>query len=85
MPSSKPFDRLRDEVTARPGAAERLAVLREQTLADLEANDEHRTSGHARGRPLGAYDGPYRLEAAFFEADVDVQRLFDLRRLDEEG
>lgn len=27
-------------------------------------------------RPLGQYDGPYRLDTDFFTADEDVERLF---------
>lgn len=45
MPSTKPFGRLRDEVEARPGAAERLAALREQTLAEIGLDALRRSTG----------------------------------------
>lgn len=33
---------------------------------------------HDRGpRPLGDYDGPYRMTAEFFEADAEIAGLFD--------
>ncbi len=35
MPSTKDYRALRREVLARPGAAERLAALREETLAEI--------------------------------------------------
>jgi DNA-binding Xre family transcriptional regulator len=35
MPSTKSYRDLHDEVTARPGAAERLAALRKETLAEI--------------------------------------------------
>lgn len=35
MPSTKDYRDLRDQVMARPGAAERLAALREDTLAEI--------------------------------------------------
>lgn len=35
MPSTKDYRDLRDQIMARPGAAERLAALREDTLAEI--------------------------------------------------
>lgn len=35
MPSTKSYGGLHQEVAARPGAAERLAALREETLAEI--------------------------------------------------
>jgi DNA-binding XRE family transcriptional regulator len=35
MPSTKSYRRLHEKVVARPGAAERLAALREDTLAEI--------------------------------------------------
>ncbi|MGH3441416.1 MAG: helix-turn-helix domain-containing protein [Nitriliruptorales bacterium] len=35
MPSTKNYRRLHDQVLARPGAADRLAALREETLAEI--------------------------------------------------
>lgn len=35
MPSTKNYRRLHEQVTARPGAAERLAALRAETLAEI--------------------------------------------------
>ena len=35
MPSTKNYRELHDQVMARPGAAERLAALREDTLAEI--------------------------------------------------
>jgi DNA-binding XRE family transcriptional regulator len=35
MPSTKNYRRLHDQVAARPGAAQRLAVLRDQTLTEI--------------------------------------------------
>ena len=35
MPSTKSYRNLHDQVMARPGAAERLAALREDTLAEI--------------------------------------------------
>jgi DNA-binding XRE family transcriptional regulator len=35
MPSAKSYRRLHDQVLSRPGTAERLAALREETLADI--------------------------------------------------
>lgn len=35
MPSTKNYKQLHDQVTARPGAAERLAKLRDQTHAEI--------------------------------------------------
>ena len=35
MPGTKPYRELHDRVTARPGAAERLAALRHDTLAEI--------------------------------------------------
>lgn len=35
MPKTKNFNLLRDEVLARPGAAERVAALREEALAEI--------------------------------------------------
>lgn len=35
MPSTKNYRRLHEQVAARPGAAERLAALRDQTLAEI--------------------------------------------------
>lgn len=35
MPSTKDYRDLRDQIIARPGAAERLAALREDTLAEI--------------------------------------------------
>ena len=35
MPSTKNYRNLHDQVVARPGAAERLAALREDTLAEI--------------------------------------------------
>ena len=42
MPSTKDYGALRREVLARPGAAERLAALREETLAENRRTDPHR-------------------------------------------
>ena len=36
MPTTKRYDQLRDQVIARPGAAERLASLRKETLAEID-------------------------------------------------
>lgn len=35
MPRTKNFNRLRDQVMARPGAAQRVAALREELLAEV--------------------------------------------------
>ncbi len=35
MPSAKPFTNLQSQVESRPGAAERLAQLRQETLAEI--------------------------------------------------
>lgn len=35
MPSTKNYRRLHDKVVARPGAAERLATLRDETVAEI--------------------------------------------------
>lgn len=35
MPSTKSYKKLHDQVTARPGATERLAKLREETLNEI--------------------------------------------------
>ena len=35
MPGTKPYRELHDRVTARPGAAERLAAIRRDTLAEI--------------------------------------------------
>ena len=35
MPATKSYRRLHDQVAARPGAAERLAALREETLSEI--------------------------------------------------
>lgn len=45
MPSAKPFGQLRAEVEARPGAVERLAALREQTLAEIGLDTLRRATG----------------------------------------
>lgn len=46
MPPSKNFETLHKQVTERPGAAERLAALRAETLAEirlyqLDTNTDH--------------------------------------------
>ena len=35
MPTAKPYRELHDRVAARPGASERLAALRQETLAEI--------------------------------------------------
>ena len=42
MPTTKRYQQLRDQVVARPGAAERLASLREETLAEIDLFDLRR-------------------------------------------
>ena len=42
MPTTKRYQQLRDQVVARPGAAERLASLREETLAEIDLFDMRR-------------------------------------------
>jgi len=32
--------------------------------------------GDGGPRPLGSYDGPYRMDDRFFEADAEIGRLF---------
>ena len=45
MPSTKSYQHLHDGVTARPGSAERLADLREETLAEVGLFDLRRALG----------------------------------------
>jgi DNA-binding XRE family transcriptional regulator len=42
MPSTKSYRDLHDEVTARPGAAERLPALRNETLAEIGLHELRR-------------------------------------------
>ncbi len=42
MPSTRDYKELHDRVVARPGANERLAALREQTLAEIDLHDLRR-------------------------------------------
>ena len=45
MPTTKSYRQLHDRVTARPGAAERLAELRTETLAEMRLYGLHQLSG----------------------------------------
>jgi DNA-binding XRE family transcriptional regulator len=42
MPSTKDYRRLHEQVVSRPGAAERLAALREETLAEIGLDELRR-------------------------------------------
>jgi len=42
MPSTKSYNKLHDEVLSRPGAPDRLAVLREVTLAEIGLHELRR-------------------------------------------
>lgn len=42
MPSTKDYRGLHEQVVSRPGAAERLAVLREETLAEIGLDELRR-------------------------------------------
>ncbi len=48
MPRSKNYLRLHDEVLARPGAAERLASLRSETLAEIGLHTLRRALDHSQ-------------------------------------
>ena len=71
MPNTKPFSALRAEVEARPGTAERLAHLRDERERAAPAPEDD-----DEPRPLGAYDGPYRMDDDFCEADAEIAELF---------
>ena len=43
MPTAKPYSKLGDQVEARPGAAERLAKLREEALAEIRLYELRQT------------------------------------------
>ena len=59
MPTTKSYRQLHDRVAARPGAAERLAKLRTETLAEVRLYGLHQSSGpvpdrgrkNSRGQP----------------------------------
>ena len=42
MPSTKNYGELHEQVAARPGAAERLAALRDETMAEIGLHDLRR-------------------------------------------
>jgi len=48
MPSTKSYRNLHDRVVARPGAAERLAALREDTLAEIGLYKLRRALEHSQ-------------------------------------
>lgn len=50
MPSTKNYRELHDQVMARPGAVERLAALREDTLAEIGLSTNCAAPSNAHGQ-----------------------------------
>lgn len=48
MPSTKNYRELHDQVASRPGAAERLATLRNETLAEIGLYELRRALDHSQ-------------------------------------
>lgn len=56
MPSTKDYRRLHDQVTARPGAADRLAALREETLDEIGLFELRKALGLSQNDIANALD-----------------------------
>ena len=71
MPSTKSYRQLHDRVTARPGAAERLAELRKETLAEMGLY-ELRGALHRSQEDLAAAIGVTQSAVSQFERGDDI-------------
>ena len=60
MPTTKSYRQLHDRVVAQPGAAERLAELRTETLAEMRLYGLHQSSGLVADRRRKSFRGQSR-------------------------
>lgn len=62
MPSTKSYKLLHEQVTARPGAEERLAALRKATLREISLHEQRQTSKQPQTETTAAKPAKARAE-----------------------